>query len=461
LSNYLAIATVTAAIQQILREAITPHVRGAEVSTLRPDELSKSGVQSGINVYLFQVTPNSAMRNDSFPLRDDSGAGLNRTSLAFDLHYILSFYGKEDRLEPEQLFALAALALANEPLLDSERIARTVAGVAGAILEGSDINQAEPVRLNPVSLTVEELHRTWALFSPTPYRLSSVYTASFVKMSTGASPGRNLPVAQIRVSGRPVSLPRIQDWNPKRLPATPGAQVSISGDFGPDVVAFLDDLPIVTRASGNSLIAELPSGLLAGISSLRLGYPDPEGEPSPLSESVSLTIEPFVGDDFRVSIENGMAVVVCPNPGVRVSRLLELTLSPVGSPGRGFTSSEVLRFPLAANLWCEPGKVSDALRRAFVQNGHSIPDDAEVIALGRERRIRTPNSGEPEFALRMDSAGLFALYGLSATDPEGATPFAFATLPTGRYLARVRVDGVESRLRTEDGKYSGPIVEVG
>ena len=37
MSNFLAIATVTAALSQVLWEAVVPDVSGATVTTLRPD----------------------------------------------------------------------------------------------------------------------------------------------------------------------------------------------------------------------------------------------------------------------------------------------------------------------------------------------------------------------------------------------------------------------------------------
>jgi len=61
MSNYLAIATVTAALQQVLQTPLLNAVPGASVGFSRPD--GKSAGQKGpvVNVYLYRVTPNAAM----------------------------------------------------------------------------------------------------------------------------------------------------------------------------------------------------------------------------------------------------------------------------------------------------------------------------------------------------------------------------------------------------------------
>ncbi len=59
MSNYLAIATVTAALQQVLQTPVQSAVTGANVGFSRPDgKASAKGPL--VNIYLYRVTPNAA-----------------------------------------------------------------------------------------------------------------------------------------------------------------------------------------------------------------------------------------------------------------------------------------------------------------------------------------------------------------------------------------------------------------
>lgn len=446
----------------MLREAITDAVPGAEVTTVRPDDLGKGGGQTtGINVYLFQATTNPSLRNETFPYRDGGGAALQGAFVPLDLHYIVTFYGKEERHEPEQLYALCAQILGRASALDADRIARTVEGAAGAILAGSDLGaQTERIRLAPYNLTLEELQRTWSLFTPTPYRLSCVYTASVVVLTVDAAPGRALPVRTARTEGVGGPPPKILGLDPTRLPYAPGATVTVVTD-STNAAAFVDDVPAATRRVGTGLVLELPEGVPAGRVAIRLGIAREEGPPIPTTDPVELIVQPLVGGAPRVDEYRGdPIVVVAPQPAPRPGQSVRLLLSPVERPGRGFSSDDVLSFGLAARLIGGDGEPSESLRNAFAQNGHTLPADARIVSLGAEQRIRSDSPPSLEFALRAQGDGLVAYHGLSSEDPEGAMAFAFSLLPKGRYLVRVVVDGVESPLARVEGVYVGPILEV-
>jgi hypothetical protein len=91
MSNFLAIATVTAALRQTLNAVAGIDVPGAEVTTMRPDEPTNTDAR--VNIYLYQVTPNAAWRNADLPTRRNDGGLVQRPQVALDLHYLLTFYG--------------------------------------------------------------------------------------------------------------------------------------------------------------------------------------------------------------------------------------------------------------------------------------------------------------------------------------------------------------------------------
>jgi hypothetical protein len=81
-SNYLAVATVTATLRHMLQSSIGFDVPGATVTSLRPDSLPGGNLPPSVNVYMYQATPNTAWRNADLPTRrvDGSLAQLKPTS---------------------------------------------------------------------------------------------------------------------------------------------------------------------------------------------------------------------------------------------------------------------------------------------------------------------------------------------------------------------------------------------
>jgi hypothetical protein len=68
-SNALAIAAVTETLVQLLQDNIgTSGVTGAHVTGLAPDGAAPMP-NPGVNVFLYQVTPNLAYRNADLPTR--------------------------------------------------------------------------------------------------------------------------------------------------------------------------------------------------------------------------------------------------------------------------------------------------------------------------------------------------------------------------------------------------------
>ena len=105
MSNFLAIATVTAGLQRVLEAAVSVDVPGATVTTERPETRQGNAGTAGVNVFLYETIPNGAHRNADVPTRDGGGQVLVRPTAALDLHYLLSFYGSEKDLEPQRLSA--------------------------------------------------------------------------------------------------------------------------------------------------------------------------------------------------------------------------------------------------------------------------------------------------------------------------------------------------------------------
>ncbi|MBD2253363.1 DUF4255 domain-containing protein [Nostoc parmelioides] len=197
MSNYLAIATVTATLKRVLENAVTSKFLGTSttITVGQPDPRdAATGNDGRVNIFLYQVTPNSGWRNADLPTRRADGSLSQRPQLALDLHYLLSFYGDKTKLLPEKLMGLVMKTLHTNPFLPRQLIQDTVAANE-AILKGSDLaDQPEFVKFSPVSLSLEESSKIWSIFFQTPYVLSTAYQGTVVLIEPNDEPVVSLPV---------------------------------------------------------------------------------------------------------------------------------------------------------------------------------------------------------------------------------------------------------------------------
>ncbi len=219
MSNFLAVATVTAALGNLLRQAIQTEepgaVSGARVTTVRPEDFDDGAPQAGVNIYLYQTTPNAALRNSDLPTRDSSGQLVQRAQAALDLHYLLTFYGNDNALEPQRLLGSVVRTLHSQPVLSREAIRKLIAAInpgdPNDYLRHSNLaDQVEAVKFSPIVLNLEELSKLWSVFFQTAYRLSIAYQSSVVLIESEETPRAALPVADRNVHGSPLLRPLIE-----------------------------------------------------------------------------------------------------------------------------------------------------------------------------------------------------------------------------------------------------------
>src|ERR1051325_715452 len=119
MSNHLAVATVTAVLHNNLQAVLDAEVSSlqAHVKHVRPNASASDLPTTGINLFLFQITPNAAARNADLPTRRSDGSFINRPAAALDLHYLLTFYGDDAKFEPQILLGCAVRALHAQPVL--------------------------------------------------------------------------------------------------------------------------------------------------------------------------------------------------------------------------------------------------------------------------------------------------------------------------------------------------------
>ncbi len=192
MSNYLAIATVTATLQRLVQAALQKDVEGARVTTFGLSEIGKNPLELGVNVFLYQATNNFALNNADLAAFRATG-NTTRRQAALDLYYMLSFYGNNNLLQPQQMLGCVVRTLNDRPVITPAMIRNTVAEVD--FLKDSDLaEQIQQLELFALNLDLELLSKTWSLFSDTSYVLSVAYKVTVVIID-GEEPGQlNLPV---------------------------------------------------------------------------------------------------------------------------------------------------------------------------------------------------------------------------------------------------------------------------
>jgi hypothetical protein len=389
-SNFLAVATVTATLSQLLQSAVGADVPGATVTTLRPDGVVSPPPNPAVNVFLYQVTPNAATRAFDLPTRGQSGELRQRPRAGFDLHYLLSCYGNDALLEPQRLLGSVVRTLNARPMLTRASINSTVAGPTFTYLAASNLSEeVELVKFTPLPLSLEETSRLWSVLLQTPYALSVTYQAGVVLIDGEATPQPAPPVQASNFYVAPVVGPSITSVvadSDESAPIVAGSAVRIAGanllSDGVSVrVGGLVAEP--TSATDSLLVAPLPAGLHAGVNGLQVLHSQLIGTPPVL---------------HPVAESNSAAFIL--HPSITSSDVV--VTSPAGAADRAG----------ALTVQVAPTMAPEQLAVALLQ---SVSDQSVIRLTGPTRTAETPTLA-----------------------------LSFTGLPPGAYLLRVQVDGADS-----------------
>ena len=312
MSNFLAIATVT----EVLGQTILAAAEGALGKTVnlnkgRPED--PAGLDSvTVHLYLYQVTPNGALRNEDLPSRSAEGRVIQKPQAALDLHYLIAFYGDDKELEPQRMLGAVVRDLHARPVLTREQIGNGINGIN--YLQGSNLADAlELVKFTPLSLSLEESSKLWSILLQTKHALSVAYQGSVVLIESEDTPQPALPVSERGVTGIPFIQPvieqlRVLDMNGDELPISQaielGAKLLIKGKDlqGPSTQVLLNDteLAIASLSDTRLILQPLPdplpdaTPLRAGIRSLQIVHSMPLGTPPVPHSFIGSDVLPFL-----------------------------------------------------------------------------------------------------------------------------------------------------------------------
>lgn len=396
MSNALAIAAVTETLVQVLGASLDgAQVAGAHVTALRPD--APIGLPPvGVNVFLYQVSPNAYLRNADLPTRAADGTLLRRPQAALDLHYLLTFYGDDGKLEQQRLLGAVARKMHADPTLPRSVIASVQQSVD--FLHAANLDQqAELVRFAPVNFSLEELSKLWSFLLKIDYVLSAAYVASVVLIETDDPlPPPPLPVLKSNIYVQPFRQPVID-----RILSSPGATPFIVAG---DLIALTGRNFVSADAATQVMISRIMQ-------------------------------TPTLATDTRL--------VVAQPPGLRAGaqsvQVIETQmLGTPPTPHRGGVQSDVATFVLHPVIQ----KTGSTYAITKVSGVGSPPGDALVVkvtpTVGRGQRglLELISTGAPPVTNLFDAGPIDA-----DTD---TLSFPIHGLVPGHYLVRVRVDGAET-----------------
>jgi hypothetical protein len=360
MSDFLAVAGVTAVLRWMLREAITGSgvdtAVGATptISALPPDRIVVGATEiPQVNIFMYHVSFNNGWRNIGLPELDSGGNRVGSPPLAIDLHFLFSAYGPNE-LDGEILLGWAMQIMHEQPVLTRDLVQTALSSTAGATAEDQHVglstlaDQAELIKLSPQSLSTEEVYRLWPAFNA-HYRATAAYLATVVLIQRPRPMRANLRVQTRNILLQPLDRPVIENISPG-LVAT-GEQLLITGhyflgDSASDTVVTFDD---GTSAAPDTLRdaavrVTIPPTLLAGMRGVQITRRVIFGSPG----------DPHPGVQSNLASFMLLPTLVTPPATTQVGMTLTLTVNPpVGRQQRaavliGSQSIEIAARPSSA-----------------------------------------------------------------------------------------------------------------
>jgi len=413
-SNYLAVATVTKALAQILDSAVKTAVDSAGAVTQRPDPGTKTAC---VDLFLYQITPSAAMRNADLPTRNAQGQVVSRPTSALDLHYLMSFYGDDSKFEPQRMLGAVVRSLLAEPGLTRDRILSVSKDDNGDKMSGSNLADAvEQVKFTPQALTVEELSRIWSIFYQIPYALSVAYIATVVTIESEEPVLAAQPVLQRGQNDQGVEtqlgpFPQLDNWHigegdddaaRLRLPSYPSARL--------ETILTLRG----RNLGGDSLVVQLVN------QHLQSSVPD-----------LPVTLTPGRAGEIKLSIPNANA-----DAGKWLAGLYSVVM--VATTGGVARSTNALPLPFAPQISAITAGARDGEGNVVV-----TVTPAPAVPAAQSAFLALPDrdvAGNPR---------------VLDTDP---LLFTVANPAAGQVVVRLRVDGVDSMQFKGQGMPPRPVL---
>jgi len=305
MSSPAALATVTATLQHLLSGVAT----GGSVTAKPPAVARDSGSGGQLNIFLYSVQHDPALRNGVLP-------GMSRNSassfppLPLQLKYLLTAYGvDDDDLSAQELLGQAMRLLHDHPVLSRMDI-------QGIFPDSGLEKQIEHLRITPDPLSLDDMTKLWNSFQ-TGYRLSAGYEVSVVLIESDRAGRIPLPVLKRGDQDQGV---RSQASASPVLSALVCPDRKSSAELG-DLLVILGD-----NLSTNNCTVRLQHQLLAAPIELQ---PEPGGTSTRMRVRIpDKNDDPQVGDHWPAGFYTLSLVVTSPGAVRWATNALPFSLAP-------------------------------------------------------------------------------------------------------------------------------------
>jgi hypothetical protein len=425
MSSALAIGAVSAVLRQLLDDALSKSelsfLGTCEVTALPPDVLLGAAIETPwLDLFLYQITPNSGWRNADLPSRGQSGERISNPPLALDLHYLLIASSSKQRYQAEILLGCGMQALHEVSCLSRDYITQVLPATSSdplnkALALAKLAEQVEQIRICPQAMSTEEISKLWTVFGA-KYRPSVAYLVSVVLIQSEKETRSPLPVLAIGKDDRGVTVlpnlippyPTIEriDLPNGQISALPGDALTIVGHHFTEGV---DGQPLAI----NKMTVRLTHPRL--LQPIDVDVPPANYSDAQVKVSLPLGTDQFPAGVYSVSL---LMTLADPDPSVCTTNEVMLSVAPSIKTIAG----QPLSFP--PNLLSIPrSNLGDPARILLTCNPPVLPGQRVVLLLGA-RSLPADTSTQSSDSLTFTATGVTA----------------------GNYRLRLRVDGVDSLL---------------
>jgi hypothetical protein len=188
MSTFAAIGAVSSTLQSLLVDRLDPPPPAlvpVPVTVGLPPEDAADEADPLVNLFLYRVCENAALKNQEPPGRGDRGA-YGKPPLALNLHYLLTAYGTTKQptnasLEDE-VIAHYLLGSAMRILHDFAIVTPALeTNGGGQILDRDLVGARERVKVSLQPISLEDLSKVWTALSR-PFRASVAYEVTVVQI---------------------------------------------------------------------------------------------------------------------------------------------------------------------------------------------------------------------------------------------------------------------------------------
>jgi hypothetical protein len=291
MSDYLAVAGVSAILKWTLLDALTLDGPSSIVDTTKPavtvgpPDLVTTGAEEPVqlNLFMYYASHNAAFRNLCLPSADSNGNKLSNPPLALNLHYLMSAYGKSE-FDAEIMLGWAMKVFHENPVYSQSEISDLIAQIASSAQPTAEVkllvnttlaSQVESIKVTPESLSNEEISRLWMAFQ-THYRTTTSYQVTVVLIQDTSTVKSNLPVQSRNIATLAMPPPVLKNISPTN--AAVGDMLTLTGSYflgdkaSATMVQFDGRLPLVAAASvqDGCVRVKVPANLPAGVRGVRV-----------------------------------------------------------------------------------------------------------------------------------------------------------------------------------------------